>query len=98
MPTIRHARASVTPRRPPTDPTRSLRSMAAHLLCVWMARACHLEIVTGILPDSGAGCKEAALMRPAMFVSPLEPFPSRLAWCATHCGAHVGEGGQTLPS
>src|SRR5260370_14206635 len=70
MPTIWHCRASVNPRRPPTTPTRSLRFMAAHLLCAWMARACHLETVTCILPDSVAGFKGAALFGSALFVSP----------------------------
>jgi len=72
--------------------------MTAHLLCVWMARTCHLETVTCILPDSVAGFKGAVLIEPAVFVSPLEPFPWRQACCTTRYGAHVDEGGQTLPS
>jgi len=35
-----------------------------------MARACHLETVTCILPDSVAGFKGAAMCGPALFVSP----------------------------
>ena len=51
-----------------------------------MARYFHLETVTCILPDSVAGFKVVAMFGPALFVSPLEPFPHD-----RHVSLHVME-------